>query len=658
MRLRYIWVRTSLVLLPYLLWLVLMPLTGQYDLMLNAWQAHHVNKGYWNLYAHLSQTNNFAVPGHPPAPYPFGFYLLLAGWIELLHALRLADYTAWRSPLVLLEFPATLLALKLPYLATHLATGILLFKAAPLGWRWAALTLWAWSLSPAYLLLMGQNDLPLALSMTAATLLSAQALSTQQAGHSRWRWAALASAALLGLGATYKTASLMLVLPFALLLSKRWRDRLVFFGIPIAIFAISTIPFLGTPAFVNGALLNPEGTRLFSSTQLFAQPASLFLVAYAVLLLILAVRPHQKARPLDFWLIGAAVFAALFLFAWTQFYWLVWLTPFVIGLLTQDAPRRALWLGVWLISEVAFGVLLFGRHRDLGWGLLGLGSEQFRLAQFEVVMDLSPLPLRRPFEVLWSVLHSAQMAALLGALAAAGISLARVRTFALAQLRQSFVVAIVALPALACIGAAAVTLLLSRNAVAREFDRPTVSEARLSAAQLMLTQVFSPVIPAGNILLLWATPPTDAMLLEACMHADTHTVCALGQPLQSSFFSGYAFWFGSASAGKTRAFTLRLLNPSSEAILAMPIVRHRPRLGEQHRVLEGEHTHEGIVRMSVLHPFNPIQAISDLYVWLTMDWRLGILLTLSLFGVLAGVTRCATYPVRRKLILAQLDRAS
>ncbi|MDW8055023.1 MAG: hypothetical protein RMJ86_10850, partial [Anaerolineae bacterium] len=239
-------------------------------LMLNAWQAHHVNKGYWNLYAHLSQTNNFAVPGHPPAPYPFGFYLLLAGWIELLHALRLADYTAWRSPLVLLEFPATLLALKLPYLAAHLATGILLFKAAPLGWRWAALTLWAWSLSPAYLLLMvrtrtphplrsqawslspaylllmGQNDLPLALSMTAATLLAAHALSMQQTGHPLWRWAALTSTALLGLGATYKTAPLMLVPPFALLLSKRWRDRLVFFGIPTAIFAVSATPFLGT----------------------------------------------------------------------------------------------------------------------------------------------------------------------------------------------------------------------------------------------------------------------------------------------------------------------------------------------------------------------------------------------------------------------------
>lgn len=335
------WYRFLMPLLPYLFWIALMPLTNQYDLLLNAWQAHHVNKGYWNLYAHLSQVSNFAVAGHPPAPYPFGFYLFYAGWLEVLQRLGLIDYTTWSTPFVVREFPAAVLALKLPYFAAHLAIGALLFKVAPSGWRWGAWAIWAWSLSLAYLLFMGQNDLPLALLMVAATALGARAAQQQQSGDPRWWRAAFASVALLGVGATYKTAPLMLVPPFALLLTNRWHERIALVALPLATFVLSALPFLSTPAFVNGALFNPEGTRLFASVQIFAQPVSLFLVAYGGLLILLATRSPEKWQPVDVWLVGAGVFSALFLFAWTQFYWLVWLTPFLIGLIAQDAPRRA-----------------------------------------------------------------------------------------------------------------------------------------------------------------------------------------------------------------------------------------------------------------------------------------------------------------------------
>ncbi|MDW8351206.1 MAG: glycosyltransferase 87 family protein [Anaerolineae bacterium] len=624
-----------------------MPVTSQYDLLLNAWQAHHVNRGYWNLYAHLSQVQNFAVPGHPPAPYPFGFYLSLAGWLWIVQALGLIDYTAWRTPLVLLEYPATILALKLPYLAAHVAVGLLLFKAAPTGWRWLAWAIWAWSLSPAYLLLMGQNDLPMTLLMVAAAALAARALQMQQVGHPRWRWIGLGSVVLLGLGATYKTAPLMLVPPFALLLSARWRERLMFIGIPTAVFAIAAMPFLTTPAFVNGALLNPEGARLFSNAQLFAQPASLFLVAYVALTLILAMRPHQAARPVDFWIVGAAIFAALFLFAWTQFYWLVWLTPFVVGLIAQDAPRRMLWFSAWLIGEIAFGALLFGMHRDLGWGLLGLGSSQFRFAQFEVVMDLSPLGLRQPFEALWSLLRSAQVAAWLMLLVAAvsGVS----KTFAFVPLRRSFAQVMLGVPLLACACMAGVTLFLSRNAVVQEFGRQPVKDVRLSARQPAFTQVLSPTLPMANGLLLWSTaPPT--LSLEACAHTEADVFCAQGRPMKNAYFSGYAFWFGLPSGRASHALSFRLVEPSNEASLVIQLGRHHPRFGEQHRVIQDGMHAEGIIRMALLYPFDLVQAGREMVTWLVRDWRvplMGMSLMAGTALLLARAARLARFHRRR-----------
>lgn len=642
------WYRFLVLLLPYLAWTALMPLTDQYDLLLNAWQAHHINRGYWNLYAHLSRVPNFAVPGHPPAPYPFGFYLLYAGWLEVLQGIGLIDYTTWRSPLVVREFPASVLALKLPYFAAHLAIGAILSRAAPLGWRWAAWAIWAWSLSPAYLLFMGQNDLPLALLMVAATALGAHAIHQQQTGNLRWQLAAFASMTLLGVGATYKTAPLMLAPPFALLIATRWRGRAALVALPVAIFALSALPFLDTPAFVNGALFNPEGMRLFAGVQLFAQTVPLFLVAYMGLLILLATRPLERRQPLDVWLVGAGVFSALFLFAWTQFYWQAWLTPLLIGLVVRDAPRRALWLGVWLICEVTFGMLLFMRHRELSWGLLRLGSNQFQLIQFETVQLLSPLPFQQPFEALWGMLRISRVAALLGPLVGAAVALVQPTMPSLVRVRHSFVLAALGVPVIACVSAAVVVLVISRDAVAQDFDRRIVGEVRLSAEQTSFTQVLSPALPSANGVLLWSTLLPTVLPLEACAHTDTGTFCVPSRPVQSIHynFNGYAFWFGATPSRTMHAITFRLIAPV-ETNLVVQVGRRRPQQGEDHHVVQGKSRIEGVVRMTLLHTFDPTLAGADIAAWLTRDWRTWLLLGIAAASIV-GISRRIAFGHHRR----------
>jgi len=205
-------------------------------------------------------------------------------------------------------------------------------------------------LSGAYLLLMGQNDLYPTLSTVGAAWFGGRAIQAQRANQSRRERnsLAVASMALLGIGATFKIIPLALAAPFALVLASRWRDRLLLTVIPAVIFGASAAPFIATPAFVNGVLFNWEGVRIFSAAQIFAAPVSLFVMAYVALLIVLVARPASLARPVDLWLIGAVVFSSLFLFSWSQFYWAVWLTPFVVALLALDAGRWRYWLTLWL----------------------------------------------------------------------------------------------------------------------------------------------------------------------------------------------------------------------------------------------------------------------------------------------------------------------
>lgn len=632
----------AFILTPYVVWLALMPFTRHYDFALMTWKAHHINLGQWNLYAYFDQLEqNFTPRGHPAAAYPFGMYFLLSVWIEALQFLRLIDYTTWTTPQVILESSATVLLIKMLHLAAHLTIGGILCRVAPPGWRWQAWALWAWSVSPAYLLLMGQNDLPLALAMVGATALCAQALRYRQAQDTRWRLLALAGAVALGLGATYKTSPLMLAIPFALLLSPRWHERLMFVGVPAAIFISASLPFLGTPAFVNGTLFNREGLNLFSKSPVFVQPTSLFVVTYAAFVLTLLIRRWEAARPIDLWLVGAGILSGIFPFVQTAFYWLVWLTPFIIGLIAQDATRRGLWLISWLAIEIAFGALLFWRHQDFSFGLLDLGSSQFRLAHLEVALSVySPL-LSRVFSLIWDIAHSLQTAAwllVIGATLSALIARSGYLPWLVRPRRVSVLIAI-GVPLFACASLAAVALWILRDAKAEGFARRASSEVTLSPSQPTLVQTLSPPIALGHALLLWSRLPATPVEIEACARRDDRVVCARGTPLQITRFTGYVFKFErpqGEGVGAMEKLELRLAHSSPEASVGVPILPLQP-VQEQHRVVQEDAVREGIVRMMNLRSFSLVKAISDIGDRIASDWRLAPLwlLALATIGLLA-----------------------
>ena len=162
---------------------------------------------------------------------------------------------------------------------------------------------------------------------------------------------------------------------------------------------------------MQGVLLNFEGIRLFSPTQIFAQPASLFVLAYIALTLFLIMRPASASCSGTPWLVGLIVFTSHQLFSWTQFYWAAWLTPFLVGVIGHDAVRSRYWLTLWAMLETAFGIALFSYQRDFNLGLLAGISLEFRFIDLRAALALRSASLAQLGDMFWSVLVAAQICA-------------------------------------------------------------------------------------------------------------------------------------------------------------------------------------------------------------------------------------------------------
>lgn len=381
----------------YTLRIIFMPVTGQHDVMFVPWMTHFINLGHFNLYSYLYERFGDVVMRSPAvwAPYPYGFYLFTSGWLELLEKLRLIDLKGW-DLIWGVQHPARLVFLfKAAYLPFDLSIGYLLYRTAGrLG-----LTLWAWSPAAIYTpFLMGQNDVYATAFAVAGIYTAAKSIQVSPldppvvASLFPNKWALLSSV-FLGIGASFKVYPLLLLPLLVLVLEKEWRHRLMLLFAGFAVFGIAALPFITTPTFINGVLMNPEGVRVFKEVQLFGISVSPFLIGYAILGLALLLWNRETNPPHLAWNIGLLTLALLFLWIPIPFYWSIWITPFLIGAMAK-APKL-LW--GWFIFQFAFVLTLFAQHRELGVALPLHLSDTFNVPNLPTVLALDHPMLSRLF---------------------------------------------------------------------------------------------------------------------------------------------------------------------------------------------------------------------------------------------------------------------
>jgi hypothetical protein len=352
----------------YLLRLLVMPLTGQHDVMFMSWHTHFIlTENNLNIYNLLYAKYGDLVLTRPGVwtPYPIGFYLTNAIWLSFLNKVNLIQINGWDSIWVVAQPARYVFLFKLPYFFIDLALGVTLARLFGLR-SWS---LWTWSTIVIYTpFLMGQNDLyPTAcvawgLCAASVAVKKGETLSRQHWIPGPW---SLFSIVLLGLGATYKFFPLILVPPLAFLLARRFITRILLVMIGCLPISFAVFPFLQSSVFRDGVLLNHEGLQLFREISLFGTSVSPFLLGYMILCLFLIISDHGFNTPSQPWLLGLGVFAWLFLCTPTPYYWWIWFMP----MLVVAAGQKRLFFGFWLIMHIAFTIMLLTLHRELFIGL-------------------------------------------------------------------------------------------------------------------------------------------------------------------------------------------------------------------------------------------------------------------------------------------------
>jgi len=403
----------------YLLRLLVMPTMGQHDVLFMPWMARFVAQGHWNLYAFLRERFGDLVMTSPGvwAPYPYGCWATLAAWIAALDGVGLVDLAHWGGVWEVAH-PARLVFLcKAPALALDLAVGYGLFRLGGGGRRGrTAWLLWAWSPAVLYTaFMMGQNDMYCTALMFGGALAASKAIAAPSGPpRAALGWIAL-SALLLGAGGTFKVFPLFLLPVLAPLLLARWWQRLLYVAVGGGLFALVALPFLGTPTFLEGVLLNREGVSVLAESGFLGVPVAPYLAAYAVLVIALWSRAEPSTREDEPWLLSLLVVGGLFLLVRTAFYWQMWLAPYAVLL----AARRRIGWGAWLALQAAFGLSLAFLHEELAAALPIHLSDEFRLVSVSTALWASRPSLARFLDPLRVLVSAGSMGALVLLLAEA-----------------------------------------------------------------------------------------------------------------------------------------------------------------------------------------------------------------------------------------------
>ena len=446
----------------YLLRIFTMATTGQNDVLFMPWMTRHINFGHWNLYGYLFDTYGDIVMRQPAvwAPYPYGFYLYTAAWFELLERLNLVDLTNWENQWLAAQPARYVFLAKAAYIPFDLGILHILHRVTGrVGAAW-----WAWAPTALYApFLMGQNDIYPTLFAVVGTWYAARAIQNRsnQLPYDRL---ALIAVILLGIGSIFKTYPLIMLPPLVLLVEPRWGRRVGLIGVGCLIFGLAALPFVQTPAFLNGVLLNAEGTTLFRTTNLFHLPVPPFLIGYLILLVHLATR--TDAKPHHAWLTGLTVLTLMLLWVPDVFYWQFWVTPFVIVTMLQ--LRNRVLIGAWFLFQFGFALTLTSLHREFGVALALHIADIFHAPNMPTALSMTQPTLARLHDTYRTVTPSLYFTALLLFLYVAATDFRQSQPTTLS--RPRFPRIMIALPLLTMFGMLLINLYFSRNMITRNFN--------------------------------------------------------------------------------------------------------------------------------------------------------------------------------------------
>ncbi|MGC9333969.1 MAG: hypothetical protein ACP5JJ_07475 [Anaerolineae bacterium] len=395
-----------------------------------------------------------------------------------------------------------------------------------------------------------------------------------------------------------------------------------------------SLPFLTTPTYVNGVLLNPEGVQVFGEIQAFGRSVSPFLLGYLILLGFLAsTRRSSRTRPQTAWFLCLTVLALLFLWVPTPLYWLIWITPFLIGVIggLSTAPLA------WATLQFAFAILLSTEHPELGVALPLHLAAIFTVPNLPTALAVTHPTLYRVFIALLPIARSLLVASLLATAWCSIKALAQQTKPTKYDVKPHWSMG---LPIAALLLMLAVSLFFARNLASRTNWREWESQT-LAHGEYMLQELSLDRKEITGVRLRVAEPVSPATL-KVCLYLDLETdqepvTCASRNTAQQVENRALYFIFDErVSLQADTAPALRIQVEDTGATVVLPYTTEADEMLQ----LNGA-TLNGSLDISPLWTFSAAQAFDNLVVqnilkdiWLLVAILIVTLLVIGSLGMI------------------------
>lgn len=309
----------KLLILAILVRLLLMPFLYHPDIKTYNFQSSFLSAGVFNIYPYLLE-HKAALPSKEEFVYFPLTYFLVGGYQILVSPLLGGNFHSWlfnanQTALALPDIFRFLFLLKLPYLFLDIAVAFLLMKFFDGEYeKKMAFTLWLLNPFSILIIYVFSNIDIIPVFLTVLSLLFAKQKKI------------ILGALVLGIAAGFKAYPLLFV-PFLLLWSNSWRERLGIIAASVGSFLVILAPFY-SKALIDSAVSSGLTTRLFDGGLALGFGENIILTVFLIAGLFFYLFEKNREE-IDLSAVYTVVTLIIFSFIHFHVQWLLWGMPFI-----------------------------------------------------------------------------------------------------------------------------------------------------------------------------------------------------------------------------------------------------------------------------------------------------------------------------------------
>ncbi len=174
----------------------------------------------------------------------------------------------------------------------------------------------------------------------------------------------------LSLGAAFKTYPLILIPFFSFLSSDKWKKRIIYLILGMAIYFLFVVPFVFTPKFFSSTIFSGLSKRIFELRLPigFGENILILPLFFTFLLISTLFKGFNSLKNLNFYFFTTTSLMSAGSYFHPQ--WLLWSLPFLSLAVASNLKNKSdVWFAIFLLFAGWLGKLFLFDDKFLTWGL-------------------------------------------------------------------------------------------------------------------------------------------------------------------------------------------------------------------------------------------------------------------------------------------------